>query len=62
MNNQGESISGVVERITFHNLDNGYVVLRVVAPKHRDVVTVVGTLTSVVAGEYIEAKRAVGQR
>jgi exodeoxyribonuclease V alpha subunit len=51
----GETISGVVERITFHNEDNGYVVLRVVAPKHRDVVTIVGNLSSVVAGEYIEA-------
>ena len=56
MSHTDESISGVVERITFHNLDNGYVVLRVVAPKHRDVVTVVGTLTNVVAGEYIEAR------
>jgi exodeoxyribonuclease V alpha subunit len=54
--NEDETISGVIERITFHNEDNGYVVLRVTAPKHRDVVTVVGTLPSVVAGEYIEAR------
>ncbi|HEX3148968.1 MAG TPA: ATP-dependent RecD-like DNA helicase [Gemmataceae bacterium] len=53
--NGDEPISGVVERITFHNLDNGYVVLKVRAPKHRDLVTVVGNLSSVVAGEYIEA-------
>lgn len=50
-----DTISGVVERITFHNLDNGYVVLKVHAPKHRELVTVVGTLSNVVAGEYIEA-------
>src|SRR5262245_4695536 len=56
MANTNEAISGVVERITFHNEDNGYVVLRVVVPKHRDVVTVVGNLSSVVAGEYIEAR------
>lgn len=56
MSNTGEPLSGVVERITFHNLDNGYVVLKVRAPKHRDVVTVVGSLSSVVAGEYIEAR------
>ena len=55
MNTSDEPISGVVERITFHNLDNGYVVLKVRVPKHRDLVTVVGNLTSVVAGEYIEA-------
>ena len=56
MSNTPEALSGVVERITFHNLDNGYVVLRVRAPKHRDLVTVVGTLSSVVSGEYIEAR------
>jgi exodeoxyribonuclease V alpha subunit len=56
MGSTDEAISGVVERITFHNEDNGYVVLRVVVPKHRDVVTVVGNLSSVVAGEYIEAR------
>ncbi len=56
MDTSPESLSGVVERITFHNLDNGYVVLRVRAPRHRDVVTVVGTLSSAVAGEYIEAR------
>ena len=48
-------LTGSVERITFHNLDNGYVVLKVRAEKHRDVVTVVGHLSNVVAGEYIEA-------
>src|SRR5262249_38971274 len=56
MSTNGEPISGVVERITFHNLDNGYVVLKVRAPKHRDLVTVVGTLSSVAAGEYVEAR------
>jgi exodeoxyribonuclease V alpha subunit len=55
MSASGEPISGVVERITFHNLDNGYVVLKVRAARHRDLVTVVGTLSNVVAGEYIEA-------
>jgi exodeoxyribonuclease V alpha subunit len=50
-----EQLSGVIERITFHNLDNGYCVLRVRAKGHRDVVTVVGTCQQVVAGEYVEA-------
>ena len=35
MTDSGESISGVVERITFHNLDNGYAVLKVQAGRHR---------------------------
>lgn len=56
MSTGGEPISGVVERITFHNLDNGYVVLKVRAGRHRDLVTVVGTLSNVVTGEYIEAR------
>src|SRR5438876_1030818 len=50
-----EQLSGVIERITFHNLDNGYCVLRVRARGHRDVITVVGTCQQVVAGEYVQA-------
>src|SRR6185312_1502076 len=50
-----DTLSGVIERITFHNLDNGYCVLRVRARGHRDLVTVVGHCQQVVAGEYVEA-------
>jgi exodeoxyribonuclease V alpha subunit len=50
-----ESVSGVIERITFHNLDTGYCVLRVRARGHRDLVTVVGHGQQLVAGEYVEA-------
>lgn len=50
-----ETLSGVIERITFHNLDNGYCVLRVQARGHRDLVTVVGHLSQVIAGEFVEA-------
>jgi exodeoxyribonuclease V alpha subunit len=50
-----EELSGVIERITFHNLDNGYCVLRVQARGHRDVVTVVGHTQQIVAGEYMSA-------
>ncbi|MFO0826036.1 MAG: ATP-dependent RecD-like DNA helicase [Gemmataceae bacterium] len=45
----------MVERITFHNLDSGYCVLRVQARGHRDLVTVVGHTQQVVAGEYVSA-------
>jgi exodeoxyribonuclease V alpha subunit len=45
----------VIERITFHNLDNGYCVLRVQARGHRDLVTVVGHAQQVIAGEYVTA-------
>jgi exodeoxyribonuclease V alpha subunit len=50
-----EELSGVIERITFHNLDNGYCVLRVQARGHRDIVTVVGHTQQIVAGEYMAA-------
>jgi exodeoxyribonuclease V alpha subunit len=50
-----DTLSGVIERITFHNLDNGYCVLRVQARGHRDLVTVVGHLSQVIAGEFVEA-------
>ena len=50
-----DQITGVIERITFHNEDNGYCVLRVSAPGHRDLVTVVGQCQTVVAKEYVSA-------
>jgi exodeoxyribonuclease V alpha subunit len=50
-----ESLSGVIERVTFHNPGTGFAVLRVQAEGRRDLVTVVGTLASAVAGEYVEA-------
>lgn len=50
-----EQLTGVIERITFHNLDNGYCVLRVAARGHRELVTVVGHTQQVIAGEYVTA-------
>lgn len=50
-----EQISGVIERITFHNLDTGYCVLRVSARGHRELITVVGHAQQVVAGESVTA-------
>jgi exodeoxyribonuclease V alpha subunit len=50
-----EHLSGVIERVTFHNPETGFAVLRVLATKPRGQVTVVGQLPNVVAGEYVEA-------
>ncbi len=50
----GEVLSGSVERVTFHNEDNGFCVLRVKARGHRDLVTVTGNAASVSPGEFIE--------
>jgi hypothetical protein len=37
-----EALAGFVERVTFHNAENGFYVLRTKARGHRDLVTVVG--------------------
>src|ERR1017187_4701637 len=51
-----EEVSGLIERVTFHNDDNGFCVLRVKVRVHRDEVTVLGSLPSVTAGEWLEAE------
>ncbi len=50
-----ETLRGSVERITFFNPDNGFAVLKVNAEGRRELVTVVGAISLVTAGEYIEA-------
>ena len=41
-NQPQEVLAGLVERVTYHNAENGFCVLRAKARGHRDVVTVVG--------------------
>ena len=50
-----EALSGLVERVTFHNAENGFCVLRVKARGQRDLVAVVGHAAAVNAGEFISA-------
>src|SRR5215207_5209072 len=50
-----ETLAGSVERVTFHNAENGFAVLKVHARGKRDLVTVVGHTPSVSAGEWITA-------
>lgn len=50
-----EVIAGLVERVTFHNGDNGFCVLRVKARSHRDLVTVIGHAATISAGEWVTA-------
>jgi len=52
------SLAGIVERVTFHNPDNGFCVLRITVPSRRETLTVVGHVASISAGEEI---RAVGE-
>lgn len=51
-----ESVAGLVERVTFHNEESGFAVIKVQAKGHRDLVTVVGSLPSVNPGEWIVAE------
>jgi len=50
-----EVLAGLVERVTYHNVENGFCVLRAKARGHRDVVTVVGHAAAIAAGEWITA-------
>ena len=50
-----EVLAGLVERVTFHNTENGFCVLRAKARGHRDLVTVIGHAATIVAGEWITA-------
>src|SRR5580692_6333266 len=50
-----EILAGLVERVTFHNEENGFAVLRVKARGKRDLVTVVGHAAVISAGEFIQA-------
>jgi exodeoxyribonuclease V alpha subunit len=50
-----EVLAGLVERVTYHNGDNGFCVLRLKARGHRDLVTVVGHAAAISAGEWVTA-------
>ena len=50
-----ENLAGLVERVTFHNEDNGFCVLRLKARGQRDLVTVIGHAAMISPGEWIQA-------
>ena len=50
-----EVLAGLVERVTYHNDENGFCVLRIKARGHRDLVTVVGHAATIAAGEWVTA-------
>jgi len=51
-----ESLSGLVERVTFFNEENGFCVLKVKVAGQREPVTVVGTMPSANPGEWLTAQ------
>ena len=44
-----------MERVTFHNAENGFCVLRIKARGHRDLITIVGHAATIAAGEWVTA-------
>jgi len=55
-----EVLAGLVDRVTFHNSENGFCVLRVKARGQRDPITVVGHAAMISAGEFVQASRRAG--
>ena len=50
-----EVLTGVVERVTYQNAENGFCVLRIRARGHRELVTLVGHSATISAGEWVTA-------
>src|SRR5512140_740072 len=50
-----EVLAGPVERVTFHNEENGFCVLRIKARGHRELITVIGHAAVISAGEWVTA-------
>jgi len=52
---QREVLAGLVERVTYHNEENGFCVLRVKASGHKDLITTIGHAATISAGEWVTA-------
>jgi exodeoxyribonuclease V alpha subunit len=50
-----DQLSGTIDRVTFHNPDNGFIVLRVEVRGQRSPVVVVGQVPCASPGEFVEA-------
>lgn len=51
---QHESLTGVVERLTYHSSESGYSVARLKASGHKDLVTIVGSFPNIQAGQTLK--------
>src|ERR1700751_4432750 len=49
-----EVLAGLVDRVTFHNSENGFCVLRVKARGQRDLITLGGHAAMISAGEFVQ--------
>ncbi len=51
-----QTLTGIVERVTYHNPENGYTVAKLKAPRELDLVTVVGSFAQINAGESLRLR------
>jgi exodeoxyribonuclease V alpha subunit len=51
---RAESLAGLAERVTYHNEESGFRVLRLKARGQRDLITIVGHAASISAGEWVQ--------
>jgi hypothetical protein len=51
-------VAGLVDRVTFHNSESGFCVLRVKARGPRDPITLVGHAALISAGEFVQASES----
>lgn len=51
-----EQINGSIERITYHNSENGFCVLRIKAKGNHDLITIIGNAPNINNGEFVEAE------
>src|ERR1700712_1863829 len=52
---QLDRLEGLVERVTFHNTENGFCVLRLKVKGERELITLIGHAPTVSPGEYASA-------
>jgi len=52
---RAETLAGLVERVTYHNAENGFCVLRIKVRGHKQLETLIGHAPSVTVGEYASA-------
>src|SRR5437764_225963 len=52
-NAHADQVTGILERVTFHNEENGYTVARLAVEGSRDLLTVVGSFSNPTVGEQL---------
>ena len=55
-NSMNQSFKGSIERVTYHNPENGYTIARLAVEGERDLVTIVGAIASIQEGESVEVE------